>query len=153
MFDIAVEKEGPLHLFDLTLKRESIVYKGILGITDIAYEMLKAKEDSILVQKERNHLKSLNNDQQRAMYLRGRFVCKMSVANYICVKDLLSIKNRYGVFNQPLLDAPISVSISHSKDFAACIVFPDELPMRLDLEMIHRNAEELIGSQPTGEEI
>jgi len=153
MLNIAVEKEGPIHLFDLTLKREKVIYKGILGITDIAYGILKEKENRILDQEERDHLKSINNDRQRAAYLRSRFVCKMSVANYIPIEDLLSIKIRHGVFNQPLLNVPISVSISHSKEYAACIVFPDELPMGLDLEMIHHDAEEMIGSQLTREEI
>ena len=56
MLSIAVEKEDPIHLFDLTLKREKVVYKGILGITDIAYGMLKEKENRIRDQEECDHL-------------------------------------------------------------------------------------------------
>ena len=153
MLDIVIAQEGHIHLFDLTMKRDAMVYKGVLGITNIEYEMLKEKESGILDQEEHRYLMSLKDEHQRESYLRGRFICKMSVANYTRVEDLLSVKIRRGVFNQPLLNGPNNVSISHSKKFAACVVFPDELPMGLDLEVIRQDAEEIIGSQLTKEEI
>lgn len=153
MLDIVKEKGGHIHLFDLTLKRGTMIYKGILGITNIEYEMLKGKKEGILDREEHHHFKLLSDNRLKESFLRSRFICKMSVANYTHAENLLAVKIRYGVFNQPLLDGPNSVSISHSEKFAACIVFPDELPMGLDLETIRIDAEEIIESQLTKEEI
>jgi len=145
-----VEEVGIDDLYELTLKRGELIYKGLIGITNVEYEIIASRAKEILNEEEIEYFNSLSSGLTKETYLRSRFICKTVVCDYSGVKELRSIRIRHGVFNQPLLDGSNRISVSHSGNFVACIVFPDEHPMGLDLEILKSNAVERISSQLTG---
>lgn len=153
MLESIVDKDCETNMFNLVLKREAKLYKGMLGITNVNYAILKAEKSRILDDDEMKQLHSLSNDRMKETFLRSRFICKMSVGNYLSSDEFKKIRIRHGVFEQPLLDSANGISVSHSGNFAACVVFPDEHPMGLDLEVIQEDAVEKIDSQLTKNEM
>lgn len=153
MLESIVDKDCDTNMFSLTLKREDKLYKGMLGITNVNYAMLEEEKSRILDDDEIRLHQSLLNDHIKESFLRSRFICKMSVGNFLNSDEFKTIKIRHGVFEQPLLDSTNGISVSHSGDFAACVVFPDEHPMGLDLEVIQEDAVMKIDSQLTKNEM
>jgi phosphopantetheinyl transferase len=58
-------------------------------------------------------------------------------------EDLTQITIKWGVFNQPLLiypeKNPPKFSLSHTRAHSACLVFPQEHPMGIDIESYTHN--------------
>jgi phosphopantetheinyl transferase len=130
-----------------------LLYEGVLGITNIAYHSLLERMDDTLNIAEKNHFYSLPTARMRESYLRSQYISKITTSTYVGEDDLTRISIRHGVFFQPLLYGPNMISISHSGDFAVSLVFPDEHPMGVDLEIINPNAPDKIQSQLTAREI
>ncbi len=152
MLDDTIEKETLIKVFDLTLIRENRVYQGAFGITNIEYEVLESQKEKILGNDEMIFFQALPDARSKDSYLRSRFISKMVLARHMGQEDFTKIGIRHGVFHQPLVAGTNHISISHTGNYAACLVFPDEHPMGLDIEKVTDNAVEAIGSQLTEKE-
>lgn len=90
--------------------------------------------------KEKDTLSRLNFPRRRASYVLGRYCAKMALQQQINSAKLDSIWIGEGVFHQPILysdeiNTCHQVSIAHTQDFGAALIFEERHPMGLDIEM------------------
>ncbi|MEM9674248.1 MAG: 4'-phosphopantetheinyl transferase family protein [Cyclobacteriaceae bacterium] len=130
--------------------------EAILGILDRAAFNNIPKKEVFLHNQELAYYKELQYEQKRRSYLAGRYIAKKCLAQLSENENLDEIWIRSGVFDQPVVSGgmpnPPSVSISHTKEVAACIVSPREHPMGLDAEDIGFHKADIIESQLTSHE-
>jgi 4'-phosphopantetheinyl transferase len=140
-------------MYELFLTRKDKAYKGLLGLVQSDYEQLLQTAPQWLSASEQAEHQELPNLRRKQTYLISRYISKHTIGTFTGEKDLSKIQIRHGVFNQPLVEGNFEISISHSGKYAACIVFPDEHPMAIDLEQIDDKHCETIQTQLTNKEI
>lgn len=89
---------------------------------------------------EQELLDEITAPRKKRSYLLGRYAAKLGLSRYLQDSDLLCCSVERGALGQPvvkstLLDVP-EVSLSHSGNHGACIVFPAGQQFALDLEEI-----------------
>jgi 4'-phosphopantetheinyl transferase len=140
-------------LFTLALHRRETSFQARLGFSKAPAYTLLPHSDRYLHPEETAALPELNEERKSDHFLRGRFIAKRALSAYLQEADPTRIRIKYGVFNQPLVvyptDSPPRISLSHSDEWAACLVFSDEHPMGLDLECIRPANTGAIFSQTT----
>lgn len=96
---------------------------------------------------------SLHYDRKQKEFLLGRYAAKRAGANLLGRDRLADIVIRNGVFSQPLIGSPagnnVQVSLSHSGDWGAAIVFPEAHPMSIDIEEISGRSGEVLKDKLT----
>ncbi len=141
------------YLFELKLNRKHNSSSAILGITNISLSILENKIKEICSPTEIDFFHAIDNKKLKDNFLRSRYIAKTAIAQFTNTTNLNTIAIRKGIFGQPLINGTNRISIAHSGLYAACIVFPDEHNLGIDLEAIRFNAIEAINSQLTAAEI
>jgi len=140
----------------IKLTRKDWQGEAILGILDRAAFYDIPKKEAYLHERELEFYSSLQYEQKRRSYLAGRYVAKKCLAQLSEKEDLGEMWIRSGVFDQPIVSGgtlnPPAVSISHTEEVAACIVYPREHPMGLDAEDVSLHKADIIESQLTSHE-
>lgn len=143
-------------LFTLPLHRTHGQYKAVLGFSSIPFRGLLATKEAYLHEREMAEYNGLSNARKQQAFLQGRYLAKKVVAAYAGEAAARSIRIQNGVFGQPLVryrhDLALGISIAHTTTVAACLAFPDEHPMGVDVERISHAAAETIRSQMTWHE-
>ena len=143
-------------MYKISLIRKDKNYTSFLGLADVSAVKLEELTTLFLSADEISAFNSIKGDNNRKNFLKSRFITKLTVAQHFSKADLTSIQLRHGVFDFPLIECrelpAVQVSISHSGDTVACIVFPDEHPMAIDVEEIKEGSKDEIATQITKEE-
>ncbi len=140
----------------ISLERNNWRAKAYLGVLNATEFRFLTFEEIYLHDQELSYYRKLQYDKRRYNYLAGRYIAKKVLGQHLNTTALHEILITPGVFNQPIVTAstfdPPAVSISHTENVAACIVFPREHPMGLDAETIRSFKVEAIKSQLTAHE-
>lgn len=137
----------------IELIRENWKGKASLGILNTASFRSFTDKEECLHEQELVYSRNLRYEKRRYSYLAGRYIAKKSLGQFLGTDLLSKILIQPGVFNQPIVTAtisnPPSISISHTEEVAACVVFPREHPMGLDAETVKEYKAEAIETQLT----
>jgi 4'-phosphopantetheinyl transferase len=143
----------PADIFELILKRDTATYKAFLGFSALPISFLLSAKEQYLHTDEIAMYESIQADRRRKSFLQGRYITKKVLSPYLNEQNLANIRIKSGVFNQPLVvyagENSALISIAHTDAYAACLAFPDEHPMGIDLEQVNTRAREDILSQMT----
>ncbi|WP_088833760.1 4'-phosphopantetheinyl transferase family protein [Paenibacillus tyrfis] len=98
----------------------------------------------------------LQFERRITSYLAGRYAAKRAVAATVQEERLDRIWIDRGILHQPLIVHPaalnLQVSISHCDELGAALVFPEALPMGLDVEQIRPARQAVLAAQMTERE-
>lgn len=121
------------------LERPDQTFRAALSLVEIPFAALVERENRApyLHPEEKNYFSKLQFAARQSSYLRGRYCAKLALKEWTGT-TMENILVRSGVFNQPLVRAPgvsgVGMSLSHSGDWAAAVVYPEEHPMGIDVE-------------------
>ncbi len=125
-----------VHYFDIQLYRENWSATACLGFRENTTNDISPKQ--YLSEFEIEVYQSIQYEKRKKDYLAGRYIAKKVLSRYLQEENLTRITIKWGVFNQPLLVYPVSnppkISITHTHTHSACLVFPQEHPMGIDME-------------------
>ncbi|PEM85122.1 hypothetical protein CN558_22235 [Bacillus wiedmannii] len=106
--------------------------------------------------KELEYYLGLTYERRVKSYLIGRYAAKRAVSSFVWEEHLDQILIEQGIFHQPIIVYPhkknIQVSITHCDDLGAAIVFPEALPMGIDIERVSVKRKYVLESQMTKRE-
>ena len=153
------------HYIDIKLTRKNWAAKAFLGLSE--NKISHANPTQYLNEYEMGIYNNIQHHKRKKDYLSGRTIAKKVLSRYLLEEDLTRITIKWGVFNQPILvypeKNPPKFSLTHTRGYSACLVFPQEHPMGIDIESYTHNdyksvesllteKEKLLGSD-TGENI
>lgn len=138
------------------LRRHRWSAEGWLTYVTASHQALLASRESFLHTTELAIFEQIRYPRKQKQYLQGRYVAKQALAHYTGECDLTQLVTRSGVFQQPLVsyakrEMP-AISIAHTKSLAACLVFPQDHPMGLDIEPLQPAMNVLASDQLTSRE-
>jgi 4'-phosphopantetheinyl transferase len=106
--------------------------------------------------KELDYYLKLTYERRVRSYLAGRYAAKKAVSSFVQEEHLDKILIEQGIFHQPIVVYPhqknIQVSITHCENIGAAIVFPEAIPMGIDIERISIKRKDVLNAQMTDEE-
>lgn len=141
----------------VSLFREEGHLQAWLGFSNVPATDLHHTKEEFLHEKEIALLKEMPAARRQRSFLHGRYIAKKTLMPYLHEPDARRILIKPGVFQQPIIEYPAFnlpvLSIAHADSLAACLVFPQEHPMGIDIELISASAKEHITSQLTASEI
>lgn len=141
----------------VSLVREEGHFQACLGFSYLPSPELHNTKEQFLHEKEIALLKDMPAAKRQNSFLHGRYIAKKILTKYFNEPDPRRIFIKPGIFQQPIIEYPSfnlpQVSIAHTDCLAACLVFPLEHPMAIDIELISASAKEHIASQLTASEI
>ena len=148
----------PSEIYQLALHRTGGgQFRAYLGFTPASFDSLLAVIAQYLHASELGVYRTFLHDRRRESFLRGRYIAKQVLLNYLREKNPRRIRLESGVFDHPLVvhSAPSTpqISLSHTRGWAAGLAFSEAHPMGLDLEAITSSSAETIHSQVTAHEI
>ncbi|MDN5202951.1 4'-phosphopantetheinyl transferase superfamily protein [Fulvivirgaceae bacterium BMA10] len=145
------------NVIEIDLWRENSDFKAYLGFTRLSYVKLKSLKDQYLSVEELSIYHNTKGQKKKSSYLKSRYIAKKTLSKFTKEHDLTQLEVKSGVFNQPFLkyfsEEPPGLSIAHTEQYAACLVFPIEHPMGLDIELISSKNVEIASSQVTPHEL
>lgn len=141
-------------LYPLLMHRRDGQWRAMLAFTDLPGGHPELAGGDFLHPRERVQLSAQPLPKGREDFLRSRYVVKRALAAYGHPEAPEEVYVGHGIFGQPLLKArytdPPGLSLSHSHASAACLVFPEEHPMGIDLEKPTLAVREHTESEVTG---
>ncbi|WP_025764161.1 4'-phosphopantetheinyl transferase family protein [Dyadobacter tibetensis] len=104
------------------------------------FSELQLVKEEFLGTNELEYYNSIPSINRQYSYLHGRYVAKTALKTYLKVPIPAAVQISSGIFNQPIIEHPdvnhSQISISHSGEWATCIVFPEAIPLGLDIERV-----------------
>ena len=144
-------------LIDIQCVRESQTFRSVLCLNNASLDELTASKEQFFHPDEITRFNTFDSPIRQHSYLAGRFAAKSAVTHYADLTAPPEINIESGIFSQPILklnyDEPLQVSISHSGNIAAAIVFPEAHPMAVDVECVNPDLVQAAKTQMTGREI
>jgi phosphopantetheinyl transferase len=120
------------------MHRKEGEWRAVLACSDRPAAGLESIGTHFLHPVERAQLAEQPLRKGREDFLRSRYVVKQALVAYGHPEASTKVYVRHGIFRQPILQAqlaePLGLSISHTHAASACLVFPEEHPMGIDLE-------------------
>ncbi|MDJ1506406.1 4'-phosphopantetheinyl transferase family protein [Xanthocytophaga agilis] len=145
-----------ISLHPLILQRQDCQFQAILGFCDSDSYSLESTQEEFLHPEEIVYLKQLKLDKTRSEFLRSRYLVKKALATYPLQEEPTEIQIGKGIFQQPLLltryHYQLDLSISHHTTLAACLIFPQQHPMSLDVEVCNPSVIALTKNEVTEHE-
>lgn len=132
----------------LCIQRSDDTLPIVISIVDDSFEFLKEIRYSFLHIAELAFFDTLKFSKIQSSYLLGRYAAKMALN--VFKEDVILTETRIGsgVFQQPVLylkeAGNIQLSISHTTERAIAVVFSEEHPMGVDVEVISAEQAETI---------
>lgn len=124
----------------IELVRAEEMFQGMFVSSRQCLDDLLNVRHEFLHPKENNYFESLTAKKRKLSYLLGRYVAKKGIAAFVGEENLTKIEISPGVFHQPVVYYPskqnLQVSITHSDDWGAAVVFPEAHPMAIDVEVV-----------------
>jgi 4'-phosphopantetheinyl transferase len=141
----------------IRLIREQATYRANLHIATALLTDLNKFRTSFLHPKEQDYYEALLHPTRQKSYLLGRFCAKQAISAYTNNLDLRACFIENGVFEHPVVhlnyDHNLQVSISHSDELGAAIIFPEVHPLAIDVETVCIKKMLTIKSQMTVKEM
>ena len=144
------------HCESITLKCEEACYTASLGIVHAPFCVLLEKVNCFLHPYELAYYKNLKYEKKQHSYLLGRYAGKHTLQHYFPNNHLESVFISPGVFHFPVvrgLSENVQISLTHTQPLSAALIFPEEHPMGIDLELIDQEQTTAIQSQLTPHEL
>ncbi len=117
------------------------------------FEYLHERFHTFLTKEEQTIYLDLTNISVAFKYLLTRWVVRyLYVMKFSGKLEDLPVY-RTGIFGQPLGCSPYGISVSHTSGYVVALLFPDEHPVGVDIEMVNREAVDKIKSQLTSREL
>ena len=142
-----------MRIHKLLISHENKEYSIYLGTSSLNYDVLYKESKIFLSNSELNIFGQLKFEQKKKSFLQSRHLAKNILAKYLGEEDFREISISHGIFSHPLVNYPTdkmpTISISHTKTQAACIVSSAIFPTGIDIERVTKNAKENILSQTT----
>lgn len=133
---------------EINLIREDSEFLATLTLTHTG--LLELNNLDFLHASELTRFQTLKSPLRQKTFLAGRLCAKEAINNHIKNIKSSDILVSSGIFDQPLVNIPdIQISLSHTDDLAACIVFPEAHPMGIDIEKIDDDKIQTIETQLT----
>ena len=133
----------PIISLDISRPNTNQYIRAKLAYSNPLFSDLKAIHEIFLNTDELDYYKTLKFEKPRFNYLLGRYIAKLAISNLINETEYKNITISRGVFKQPIIHHSsfqnIQVSISHSNDIGAVLVFPESHPMGIDIEYIDQS--------------
>jgi 4'-phosphopantetheinyl transferase len=140
----------------LTLKDGVQVQKSFICISESSLKKMQENFLNILSSEEQKNFQKMIGQKRQHHYLLGRYSSKKALG-HICSMPMEDIYIESGFFCQPVIMKPrdifFQVSLSHTDNLAAAIVFPETHPMGIDVEEISYKNNSAILSQMTKQEM
>jgi len=125
--------------FSLTLNREEESLIASLCLAKLALSQLEQSASSWIHPQESTMLERLTFPRRRASYLMGRYCAKQAIQQVDDSVLLNQIWIGEGIFHQPILygdgTKSMQVSIAHTDDVGAALIFDERHPMGIDIEL------------------
>jgi len=146
------------NIWHLELLRENLKQHAVMFFsTEYAMESgIEFQSNNILHYSESIKFNSFQSPKRKGDFLLGRYCAKMALVALEKHLTFQDIHIDVGVFNQPIIKIPKShyqVSISHTQSSAIALVFPEEQPMGIDLEILSVESKAVLINQFTNHEI
>lgn len=151
----AVNKKIQFYCQNFQLKLNRISFKASLGIVDASFVSLFDHKDSFLHPHELAYFENLKHQKKQHSYLLGRYAGKQTLQQHFPEQNLNDIFISRGVFHFPIINGlteKMQISLTHSEQVSAALIFPEEHPMGIDLELIDDGQTAAIQSQLTDHE-
>lgn len=142
----------------LSLRRLTELKQGSLCLCRCFSPPTEAQVASLLTEEERGYYWRVGSEARRRSFLLGRFAAKKALSLFSGERPQ-RIRIRYGAFNNPLvsdLDTEgerLELSISHSAELGAALVFPCCQQMGIDIEKVNADRSKVIESEMTSGEL
>jgi 4'-phosphopantetheinyl transferase len=141
----------------LELCRENLRQHAVMFFsTDhIMQSGMECQSADVLHAVETAKFNSFQSQKRKGDFLLGRYCAKKALQALESQLTLQEIHIDAGVFNQPVIKNPKShyqVSISHTQSSAVALVFPEEQPMGVDVEMLSAESKAVLTGQFTDQE-
>lgn len=140
----------------LALQRETELFAAAIAVVNNSLTQLKERRHLFLHEKELLFFNTLKSAKVQHSYLLGRYAAKMALGVFMDAAVLTDIWIGSGVFQQPVLYLPeagnIQLSISHTIEFGIAIIFREEHPMGVDVEIVNTEQIEVIKEVITSNE-
>jgi 4'-phosphopantetheinyl transferase len=141
----------------LDLLRADTNHTAAISCCRMSLPQLIGSKDSFLSAAENHYFEQLKAQRRQHSYLLGRFAAKQAIIKKVPYIDAQDIHIASGVFTQPVIEHPqihnLLISISHTKDYAMAVSFPEHYPMGIDIESVQRTNEQAISRHVSLEEI
>jgi len=141
---------------DLLFKEKENTFKGGICICNFSNWSHYHEVINYLHPKEKEYYDRLNIDNRKKSYLIGRYAAKRAISFFTGENNYESILIQWGIFNQPVVINKnlhnIQTSITHSGNYGAAVVFPESLPIGIDIEKIDPRKNFLLEKQITSNE-
>lgn len=125
--------------FSLRLNREEESLTASLCLAKLALSQLEQSASSWIHPQESTMLERLTFPRRRTSYLMGRYCAKQAIQQIDNSLILNEIWIGEGIFHQPILYGneinTMQVSIAHTHDLGAALVFDERYPMGIDIEL------------------
>lgn len=129
-------KECGMNLFDKYKENQNIFLFVCKGMDKLDLN----KVGEILHDKEKEHYYSIECVKRKKSYLFGRYCIKRAMTLNGMTKKQREVCIDYGEFNHPIVihgnEKNIQVSLSHSNDVAAALLFTQKYILGIDIEKI-----------------
>lgn len=122
----------------IPLQRSDWSGSSLLGFASLPFSTLESNRLHFLHGSELSYFENIPYKRAKYQYLLSRYTAKCALARYLKGANIRAISIIKGIFSQPLINysrPPIpDISLAHTRDVGACIVFPPEHPMGIDIE-------------------
>ncbi|HEY6872557.1 MAG TPA: 4'-phosphopantetheinyl transferase superfamily protein [Geobacteraceae bacterium] len=139
----------------ISLQRAGMTFQAGLCICRCRFASSHAVR-AVLSKGELKHLDRLVFEQRRRSYAMGRYAAKKALS-VLSDENPEDIHIEHGIFNNPIMRGVgqeiFDVSITHSSEFAAALVFPASHPMGIDIEPVDLTKTSVIESELTANEL
>lgn len=140
----------------LSLGDDQQRYRAALCFSYFDNAEIYARAVETLLPLELKQYEAFKAYRRKKSFVLGRYCAKKAVSALVGEEAFKSILIKRGVFNQPVTEFKnkknIQVSITHCGDAGACIAFPEEVPMGIDIEKTDPGKISVLESQVTAKE-
>ena len=144
-----------MKIISLDFVRENDLFSATL--CEIHEDIPLLKSEEILSNLELQRAKLFKSNLRKQQFLNGRYCAKRAISSRINTININEIEILNGVFSQPVLmnsfDQKLQVSITHTDQLAAAVVFPEVHPLAIDIETIQPKRNRTIESLLSPSEI
>lgn len=159
--DIKNDKLNATYAETLILQHENSFFTGGFCLSAMPLKNLLETRTTFLHPAEQLFFNKLEYPKRQHSYLLGRFCAKQAFLSIDNTQNPTLVRIENGVFMQPVLYYPhsnnftqenLQVSISHTENMGAALIFPEAHPMSIDIESIDNDKNEVILEKLTNNE-
>lgn len=125
---------------NLAIQPDDLQLSGSFCITFAPLVALQVEAPNFLHRTELECLRRFSFAKRQHSYLLGRYAAKQAIRQYNSEISPTSVLIKNGILEHPVAYYPsyekFQLTLAHSEPFGAALVFPEEYPMGIDIEVI-----------------